>query len=110
MGVASSLKVEISNGAGRNKLAARMRTYLEAKGLPVSFLTNAARFDNAQTTIFYKAGERASAEKFAAQLPVAVKFVQTDEYYADIRIRLGADILKFDTSALYAAAYGDINA
>lgn len=108
--VTPDLKVEISNGAGRNKLAARMRTYLESKGMPVSFLTNAARFDYSQTTIFYKSGARAAAEKFAAQLPVTVKFVESGENYADVRIRLGADILTFDKSVLYAAAYGEINA
>jgi tetratricopeptide (TPR) repeat protein len=108
--VTPDLKVEISNGAGRNKLAARLRTYLESKGMPVSFLTNAARFDYSQTTIFYKSGARAAAEKFAAQLPVTVKFVESGAYYADVRIRLGADILTFDKSVLYAAAYGEINA
>jgi hypothetical protein len=103
-------KVEISNGAGRNKLAARMRQFLEGKGLPVSFLTNAASFDNDRTTIFYKPGQRAVAERFAGQLPIAVELVQSNANYADIRIRLGADILDFDKRVLYAAKMGEPNA
>jgi Tfp pilus assembly protein PilF len=93
---AETLRVEVSNGAGRNKLAARMRSYLESKGLPVSYLTNAASFDNHRTAIFYKPGMRAEAERFAKQLPVSAELVEMDKYYAHIRVRLGGDILNFD--------------
>lgn len=105
----SALTVEVSNGAGRNKLAARMRHYLEEKGLPVSFLTNAASFDNERTIIFYKPGQRQAAKRFADALPIVVELVQSDGNYADIRIRLGADILDFDKRVLYAATKGEPN-
>jgi hypothetical protein len=104
------LKVEISNGAGRNKLAARMRSYLTSKGLPVSYLTNAASFKNRSTAIFYKPGHRPAAERFAKQLPIAVELHEVTESYADVRIRLGADILEFDTRSLYVAKHGERNA
>jgi tetratricopeptide (TPR) repeat protein len=102
-------KVEISNGAGRNKLAARMRSYLASKGLPAAYLTNAASFKNRSTAIFYKAGHRPAAERFAKQLPIAVELQEVTEGYADIRIRLGTDILEFDNRILYAAKHGERN-
>jgi hypothetical protein len=104
------LTVEVSNGAGRNRLAARMRSYLASKGLPVSYLTNAASFRNRSTAIFYKRGHRPAAERFAKQLPIAVELHEVTESYADIRIRLGADILEFDTRSLYVAKHGERNA
>jgi len=106
---AAGMIVEVSNGAGRNKLAARMRAYLESKGLPVAFLTNAESFRNRHTTIFYKRGNRSAAESFAQHLPIAVQFVEVSGYFADIRIRLGTDILKFDSNTLYAAKVGGSN-
>ena len=102
-------RIEVSNGAGRNKLAARMRAYLESKGFKVSYLTNAASFDNRRTTIFYKNGMRAAAERYAKQLPIPVDLVQVDYSFADIRIRLGSDILEFDRKTLYAATTGERN-
>jgi tetratricopeptide (TPR) repeat protein len=101
-----TLRVEVSNGAGRNKLAARMRSYLEAKGLTVSYLTNAASFDNQSTAIFYKPGMRAEAEQFARQLPVSAELIEMDKYYAHIRVRLGRDMLDFDNNTLYVASRG----
>lgn len=107
--LAPALKVEVSNGAGRNKLAARMRAYLTSRGLPVSYLTNAASFRNRTTTIFHKPGQRQAAERFAKQLPIAVELREVTDGYADIRIRLGRDILEFDSRSLYALKHGDRN-
>lgn len=106
---AEKLMVEVSNGAGRTKLAARMRGYLESKGLNVSYLTNAASFDVERTAVFYKTGQRQVAERFAKQLPISVELVESNENYADIRVRLGADILEFDKNVLYAVAMGERN-
>ena len=106
----AGLIIEVSNGAGRNKLAARMRTYLEAKGLPVSFLTNAESFRFQHTKIFYKSGNRSVAERFAQQLPIAVQFIEVSGYFSDVRILLGADILNFDSATLFAAKAGGSNA
>jgi tetratricopeptide (TPR) repeat protein len=106
---AEALTVEVSNGAGRNRLAARVRGYLESKGLNVSYLTNAASFDNARTAVFFKKGQRQAAERFAKQLPIAADLIESNESYADIRIRLGADILDFDKNVLYAVAMGERN-
>lgn len=103
------LKVEVSNGAGRNKLAARMRDYLTSKGLAVSYLTNAANFQYRTTAIFYKPGKHAAAQRFAKQLPIPVELVEANGQYADVLIRLGADILEFDRKTLYAATHGERN-
>jgi Tfp pilus assembly protein PilF len=106
---ATLLKIEVSNGAGRSKLAARTRAFLESKGLKVSYLTNAARFDNRHTTVFYKRGQRTTAESYAKQLPITVEFVEVDNVFADIRIQLGADILKFDGRNFDVATIGAPN-
>ncbi|MPY75145.1 MAG: tetratricopeptide repeat protein [Alphaproteobacteria bacterium] len=103
------LKVEVSNGAGRNKLAARMRDYFTSKGLAVSYLTNAASFKHRTTTIFYKSGNHAAAQRFAEQFPIPVELVEMNGHYADVLIRLGADILEFDSKSLYAATHGERN-
>ena len=103
------LKVEVSNGAGRNKLAARMRDYFTSKGLAVSYLTNAANFKNRTTTIFFKSGNHAAAQRFAKQIPIPVELVEMNGHYADVLIRLGADILEFDRKTLYAATHGERN-
>ncbi len=86
-----------------------MRAYLTSKGLPVSYLTNAASFRNRTTTIFHKPGQRQAAERFAKQLPIAVELREVTDGYADIRIRLGRDILEFDSRSLYALKHGDRN-
>ena len=106
----SVLVVEVSNGAGRNNLAARTRQHFESRGLQVSYLTNAASYENLTTVIFYKANERELAEQFARQLPVPVRLEEFNDQYPHIRVRLGADILDFDSKRLYATEFGVPNA
>ena len=50
------LTIDVSNGAGRDKLAARIRQFYESKGLHVDYITNAASFDHGTTVIFYREG------------------------------------------------------
>ncbi|MGI9386255.1 MAG: LytR C-terminal domain-containing protein, partial [Methyloligellaceae bacterium] len=106
----SVLVVEVSNGAGRYRLAARTRRHFESRDLPVSYLTNAASYDNITTVIFYKKGKRDLAEKFARELPISARLEEYDKQYPHVRIRLGADVLDFDKEKLYATKIGAPNA
>lgn len=92
--------IEISNGAGRRKLAARMRRYFRSTGKPVSRLTNARSFSHDRTVIFYRKGHAGTAKRLADLLPVPVKILPTDGTAIDVRLRLGSDVLEFDKNVL----------
>ncbi len=94
-GLVTSL-VEVTNGVGRNDMAARMRGYLKSRGMKVAWLTNADQFDHAQSTIFYQEGWRVQAEALAATLPLPVTLTPAAGQRAQLRLRLGRDLLEFD--------------
>lgn len=106
----AAFDVEVSNGAGRLRLAARVSAYLRSQDMPVSYLTNARRFDHMMTIIFYKPGMRGRAEAFAAKLPIAADLRENSDQYSDVRILLGGDILDFDREKLFLADIGAPNA
>ncbi len=88
--------LEVTNGAGRNKMAARMRSYMDTRGVRVRWLTNAKRFDKKKSVIFHRQGFRKEAEALANLLPISVGIVATNGQRADVKLRLGADLLEFD--------------
>ena len=90
------LRIEVTNGAGRNKMAARMRSYMDTRGVRVRWLTNAERFDKKKSVIFHRKGFRKEAEALANLLPISIDIVATKGQRADVRLRLGADLLEFD--------------
>ena len=90
------LRIEVTNGAGRNKMAARMRSYMDTRGVRVRWLTNAERFNKKKSVIFHRKGFRKEAEALANLLPISVGIVATKGQRADVRLRLGADLLEFD--------------
>lgn len=90
------VRIEVTNGAGRNKMAARMRSYMDTRGVRVRWLTNAERFDKKKSVIFHRQGFRKEAEALANLLPISVGIVATKGQRADVRLRLGADLLEFD--------------
>ncbi len=90
------LRIEVTNGAGRNKMAARMRSYMDTRGVRVRWLTNAERFNKKISVIFHRKGFRKEAEALANLLPISVGIVATKGQRADVRLRLGADLLEFD--------------
>lgn len=92
--------VEVSNGAGRRKLAARMRGYFETTGQRVGRLTNDASFDHGKTVIFYRKGHTGTAKRLADLLPIPVRLQEAREQAADVRVRLGGDALDFDNNVL----------
>lgn len=92
--------VEVSNGAGRRHLAARTRQYLDGQGVTVGRLTNAENFSFATSTIFYRKGYGDKAREIAALFPMPMELKAIDRQRADIRVRLGADSLAFDSRRL----------
>jgi len=92
--------VEVSNGAGRTKLAARTRQYLGSNGITVGRLTNAENFNFATSTIFYREGYGAKAREIADMFPTPMELKAVKEQRSHIRVLLGADSLEFDTARL----------
>ena len=88
--------VEVSNGAGRNGMAARFREFLDSHGLFVRRLTNDRTFANARTTIFYRSGHEEGAREIANLLSAPVGLEVADLDRCDVRVRLGRDLLWFD--------------
>jgi tetratricopeptide (TPR) repeat protein len=92
--------VEISNGAGRNKLAARTRQFMGQEGVKVGRLTNAENFNFASSTIYYRKGYGDKAREIAGLFPMPINVEAIKEQRSHIRILLGADSLDFDTARL----------
>ncbi|MDX1710598.1 MAG: LytR C-terminal domain-containing protein, partial [Rhodovibrionaceae bacterium] len=92
--------VEVSNGAGRRRMAARMRGYFTDQGVPVQRLTNADHFAHQSSTVFYRPGWEEEAEVLASYLPVSVAISPEPNQSADLRLELGGDLLAFDASLI----------
>lgn len=88
--------LEVSNGAGVRKLAARVANYLGSNGARPRFVTNADHFGYARTVIIYRSGYEAAAAAIAKALPVDAELVASNEDWPVVRLILGRDILSFD--------------
>jgi tetratricopeptide (TPR) repeat protein len=95
---ASPTRFEISNGAGRRGMAARMREHL--LNSDAARLTNADHFAHATSAIFYRPGFADSAAAFSQSLPLRVELIEDDRQRSDVRLRLGGDLLDFDLRLL----------
>ncbi len=93
-------RVEVSNGAGRGHMAARMRAHLRSKGISVVRLTNAKSFSNMTTVIFYHSGFEAEADAIARLLPEPVTLKHSHDGKNPVRVRLGGDLLDFDKTLI----------
>ncbi|MHA1151421.1 MAG: tetratricopeptide repeat protein [Alphaproteobacteria bacterium] len=94
--------VEVSNGTGRLDMAARIRDYLEAKGIVVKRLTNAEDYRHQETVVYYRSGWRAYAEDLARLLPAVIDLDDRPGQESDVRLELGGDLLEFDRGLYYA--------
>jgi hypothetical protein len=92
-----ALRFEVANGAGRNRMAARMRSFLAGHDVAWARLANAASFDHARTQIVYRPGFAEQASRIARLLPVALEPRETHAPGADVRLVLGHDLLPFDS-------------
>jgi len=90
----------VSNGTGREAMAARLATWLAGHGLPRARLTNADSFDAAISVLSYRPGFEAEAERMAAVLPHRVTLAADAGLTSDLRLLLGDDLLEFDDTLL----------
>lgn len=90
--------VEVSNGNGRRGMAARVGDALGADGHVITRLTNAASFDVARTTVYYRPAGRAGAKRIAEALPVAARMEESDAMAPEtgVRVVIGRDLLPHD--------------
>ncbi len=96
----ASLRLEVSNGNGIDGMAARLRGYLQNKGLrspgrPVR-LTNADKYTYSQTLLYFRTGHRREAENLLSVLPLQnIVLQETDQLLdsIDLRLLIGRDFL-----------------
>lgn len=96
--------LEVSNGAGRTRMAARFRHYLGSRGWSTQRLTNDASFGNPRTVIFYRDAAAATAARLAAEMPHEVALQASSDLACEVRVRLGRDLLGFDSSLIHRFA------
>ncbi len=94
-------RFEVSNGAGRRKMAARMRGYLATQGIGTYYLTNAAHYRNQISTIYYRTGYLQEARRLSSLLQIPIELVEVESQRADVRLRLGGDLLDFDRDLIF---------
>jgi hypothetical protein len=94
---AAAFWLEVANGAGRNRMAARMRTFLARHGVAWGRLTNAASFDHGTTEVLYRPGFAEQASRIARLLPISLAPRETQGPGPDVRLVLGHDLLPFDS-------------
>jgi hypothetical protein len=89
--------IEVSNGAGRRAMAARVREYLRNYGEHPQRLTNAKSFYHAETVVLFKPGFENKAQEIADLMPGEVA-TRTDPSLgrSDVRLRLGRDLIALD--------------
>lgn len=102
------LVIEVSNGTGRDGMAARMLDHLATLGISADWLSNDVTFGNAQSRIVCRPAAREQASVMAERLPFEVPIESDDSQRADIRLVLGSDLLGFDRK-LFARANGGSN-
>ena len=91
-----AVHLEISNGAGRRYMAARMGRYLGGHGLVGAHLTNARSFTNKISVLYFKPGRIANAKSLSGVLPISPELRRNTVLDADLRLVLGGDLLNFD--------------
>jgi hypothetical protein len=92
--------LEISNGAGRLRMARRMSMHLTGLGIATARLTNAESFDKQVSEIHFRPGQMAKAAKLKDSLPIRLKIRENMELTTDLRLLLGGDLLGFDSQLI----------
>ena len=95
----AELEVEISNGNGVNRMAARVGNYLSKKGVKITRLTNAEHFNYEETMIYYPWGHLQDAFKIAQEIPGyqnMERLKTPDQKSGKIKVRIGRDLVPYD--------------
>jgi hypothetical protein len=85
--------LEVSNGNGIAGMAARVGSWLAARGMPTPRLTNQQPYAQRQTVIQFRAGHEEAARRLASLLPAGARTAPqaSPELRSDIRVVLGRD-------------------
>jgi hypothetical protein len=81
-------------------MAARFRDLLARHGITATSLANADRYTYRTTTIFYQPGREEEARRLAGVLVVPATLVRRGTAALALSVRLGSDLLDFDTNVL----------
>ena len=91
--------VEVLNGNGVNRMAARVGDYLTEKGFLVLHPRNADRFNHPETRIYYCIGYLQDAYRVAQHIPGYQNMEKTEHFEhgnAKIKVLIGRDMIPFD--------------
>jgi tetratricopeptide (TPR) repeat protein len=100
--------IEISNGTGCNRMAARTASFLRSQGIAVARLTNADSFGYRTTLVLFRPGHEQEAFRVAALLPAPVQPAPAEAQSADVRVVLGHDLAGFDRQLQAQEAGADV--
>ena len=76
--------LEVSNGTGRRRMAARFRDYLAHHGASVLSLTNADHYRHMTTTLYYRADYVIQATDLSASVSVDFTLNSSPEHAPDV--------------------------
>jgi hypothetical protein len=90
-------KLEVLNGNGTHRLAARVSSMLSDRGLPKASVGNHTSFDQARTVIHFRKGYRFEAARLSRHLrgtrhAVLIQESRTLSAKTDVKVVLGKDV------------------
>ena len=97
--VLANPEIEVSNGNGINRMAARIGKYLQKTGLKVTRLTNAEHFNFPITTIFYRDEYLQDAFNVATHIPGyqnMEEVAQINPQNIKVKVLIGKDLIGYD--------------
>ena len=92
-------EIEVSNGNGVNRMAARVGHYLQKNGLKVTRFTNAEHFNFAVTKILYRDDYLQDAFNVATHIPgyqQMEKVTQFNPQNIKVKVLIGKDLIGYD--------------
>jgi hypothetical protein len=91
--------IEVSNGNGVNQMAQKVGDYLTTLGMKVARLTNANKFNQEITKIFYLNGYETEAEYVAEQMPLGKRNLEAvkkfDRPGINVKVLIGKDLAPY---------------
>jgi hypothetical protein len=88
--------MEVLNGVGRARMAARFGHYLSSQGFCMTKLRDAEMFGQTISKIYYSSGFENQATQVIEALPGNIAMEKNDNMTGNIRLVLGSDLLNFD--------------
>jgi tetratricopeptide (TPR) repeat protein len=92
-------EIEVSNGNGVNRMAARVGRYLQKNGFDATIFTNAEHFNFPVTTILYHKDYLQDAFNVARHIPGyqnMEKIAQFDPQNIKVKVLIGRDLIAYD--------------